>query len=193
MALVFATNNHNKLKEVKNKLKIEILSLADIQCTEDIEENGKTFEENALIKAKYVLDKYGYDCFADDSGLEVEALGGEPGVYSARYAGEHGNAQANMQKLLQNLKGISNRKARFVTVICLINKEKAVYFRGEIKGTIIDEQRGNDGFGYDPIFVPDGFDRTFAEMNIEEKNKMSHRALALEKMLKYIHELQNEA
>ncbi len=186
MALVFATNNQNKLKEVKSKLKAEILGLADIHCNEDIDETGKTFEENAFIKAKYVLDKYGYDCFADDSGLEVEALDGAPGVYSARYAGEHGNAEANMNKLLENLKGIGNRKARFVTVICLINKENTLYFRGEINGTIINEKRGNDGFGYDPIFVPDGFNRTFAEMTLEEKNKMSHRALALEKMTQHL-------
>ena len=186
MALVFATNNQNKLKEVKSKLKAEILGLADIHCNEDIEETGKTFEENAFIKAKYVLDKYGYDCFADDSGLEVEALDGAPGVYSARYAGEHGNAEANMNKLLENLKGIGNRKARFVTVICLINKENTLYFRGEINGTIINEKRGNDGFGYDPIFVPDGFNLTFAEMTLEEKNKMSHRALALEKMTQHL-------
>jgi XTP/dITP diphosphohydrolase len=186
MALVFATNNQNKLKEVKSKLKAEILGLADIHCNEDIEETGKTFEENAFIKAKYVLDKYGYDCFADDSGLEVEALDGAPGVYSARYAGEHGNAEANMNKLLENLKGIGNRKARFVTVICLINKENTLYFRGEINGTIINEKRGDDGFGYDPIFVPDGFNRTFAEMTLEEKNKMSHRALALEKMTQHL-------
>lgn len=186
MALVFATNNQNKLKEVKSKLKAEILGLADIHCTEDIDETGKTFEENAFIKAKYVLDKYGYDCFADDSGLEVDALDGAPGVYSARYAGEHGNAEANMNKLLENLKGIGNRKARFVTVICLINKENALYFRGEINGTIINEKRGNDGFGYDPIFVPDGFNLTFAQMTLEEKNKMSHRALALEKMTQHL-------
>jgi XTP/dITP diphosphohydrolase len=186
MALVFATNNQNKLKEVKSKLKAEILGLADIHCNEDIEETGKTFEENAFIKAKYVLDKYGYDCFADDSGLEVEALDGAPGVYSARYAGEHGNAEANMNKLLENLKGIGNRKARFVTVICLINKENTLYFRGEINGTIINEKRGDDGFGYDPIFVPDGFNRTFAEMTLEEKNKMSHRAVALEKMTQHL-------
>ena len=186
MALVFATNNQNKLKEVKSKLKAEILGLADIHCNEDIDETGKTFEENAFIKAKYVLDKYGFDCFADDSGLEVEALDGAPGVYSARYAGEHGNAEANMNKLLENLKGIGNRKARFVTVICLINKENTLYFRGEINGTIINEKRGNDGFGYDPIFVPDGFNRTFAEMTLEEKNKMSHRALALEKMTQHL-------
>lgn len=186
MALVFATNNQNKLKEVKSKLKAEILGLADIHCNEDIEETGKTFEENAFIKAKYVLDKYGYDCFADDSGLEVDALDGAPGVYSARYAGEHGNAEANMNKLLENLKGIGNRKARFVTVICLINKENTLYFRGEINGTIINEKRGDDGFGYDPIFVPDGFNRTFAEMTLEEKNKMSHRALALEKMTQHL-------
>ena len=186
MALVFATNNQNKLKEVKSKLKAEILGLADIHCNEDIEETGKTFEENAFIKAKYVLDKYGYDCFADDSGLEVDALDGAPGVYSARYAGEHGNAEANMNKLLENLKGIGNRKARFVTVICLINKENTLYFRGEINGTIINEKRGDDGFGYDPIFVPDGFNLTFAEMTLEEKNKMSHRALALEKMTQHL-------
>jgi len=186
MALVFATNNQNKLKEVKSKLKAEILGLADIHCNEDIEETGKTFEENAFIKAKYVLDKYGYDCFADDSGLDVDALDGAPGVYSARYAGDHGNAEANMNKLLENLKGIDNRKARFVTVICLITKEEKLYFRGEINGVIIDEKRGTDGFGYDPIFVPDGYDRTFAEMNLEEKNKISHRALALEKMTKHL-------
>jgi XTP/dITP diphosphohydrolase len=186
MALVFATNNQNKLKEVKSKLKIDILGLADINCNEDIEETGKTFEENAFIKAQYVLDKYGYDCFADDSGLEVDALDGAPGVYSARYAGEHGNTQANMNKLLQNLQGAENRNARFVTVICLINKEKTMYFRGEIEGEIIDEKKGTDGFGYDPIFVPKGFDCTFAEMNLEEKNKMSHRALAIEKMMNYL-------
>lgn len=186
MPIVFATNNKNKLKEVRSKIQDEILGLTDIGCTEDIEETGNTFEDNALIKAKYVLDKYGYACFADDSGLEVEALNGAPGVYSARYAGEHGNAEANMNKLLTVLSNEKNRKAKFVTVICLVKDGTTNFFRGEIHGKITMEKRGSDGFGYDPIFIPDGYDKTFAELSLEEKNKISHRALAIEKMLAYL-------
>jgi len=186
MAIVFATNNKNKLKEVRSKLQEEVLGLTDIGCIEDIEETGTTFETNALIKAQYVYEKYGYTCFADDSGLEVEALNGAPGVYSARYAGEHGNAEANMNKLLNALEKENNRKAKFVTVICLIKDGEINYFRGEIHGTIIHEMRGNDGFGYDPIFIPDGYNKTFAELNLADKNKISHRALAVEKMIIFL-------
>lgn len=187
MQLIFATNNKNKLEEVRHQLPgHQILGMQDINCFDDIAETGSTFEENAALKARYIFTKYGYSCFADDSGLEVEALNGEPGIYSARYAGEHNNGEANTKKLLDNLKGITNKKAKFVTVICLLLNGKEYFFRGEIHGTIISEKRGTEGFGYDPVFVPEGYNKTFAEMTIEEKKSISHRALAIEKMTRLI-------
>jgi len=233
MKIVFATNNKNKLTEIRSMLGgsgIKVLSLSDIGCHEDIIEDGKTLEENALIKAKYVYEKYHMSCFADDTGLEVEALGGEPGVYSARYAGGEGHdSEANMAKLLGKLNGISNRKARFRTVIALIlapskppleegleatnvndeahlisslpregsvgasildslngDCESSTLFEGIANGSIIEERRGGEGFGYDPIFQPDGYNQTFAELGLEVKNKISHRAKAVRKLVEYL-------
>ncbi|MFM7022393.1 MAG: non-canonical purine NTP diphosphatase [Flavobacteriales bacterium] len=184
MKLIFATNNNHKLEEVRHRLPhFTILSMKDIGFNDDIPETGNTFEENALIKAKCIYDKYGFACFADDSGLEVEALNGAPGIYSARYAGEHGDGEANMNKLLDALKNITQRKAKFVTVICLLIDGKEQFFRGEIHGTITTQKHGNKGFGYDPIFLPDGYTQTFAELSMDEKNNVSHRALAIEKMV----------
>ncbi len=186
--IVFATNNANKLKEIKDIVedRFEILSLNDINCHEEIEETGNTFQENALIKAKHVKLKYGYDCFADDSGLEVEALNGEPGIFSSRYAGENGNSTANINKLLTNLQGAENRKARFHTVIALILNGETYYFEGTVSGTIIDDKRGGNGFGYDPVFIPDGYQKTFAEIEEKEKNRISHRAKATEKLIQFL-------
>jgi XTP/dITP diphosphohydrolase len=188
--LVFATNNKHKLEEVADRLKdkIELLTLSDIGCNEDIEETGSTFEENASLKSQYIFEKYHLNCFGDDSGLQVEALNGEPGVYSARYAGEHGNHNANIDKLLKTLTGIENRKARFITVISLIWNGKEHFFEGTVKGTIRHERIGNGGFGYDPVFQPDGFNITFAEMSLEEKNKLSHRAKAVEKLVEFLND-----
>ena len=177
--LVFATNNAHKLEEISSILgeKVELLSLKDIHCTVDIPETADTLEGNAMLKAAYIYENYGLDCFADDTGLEVEALNGAPGIYSARYAGGEGhNAEANMQKLLQNMQGIQNRKAQFRTAICLIIDGKKHLFEGIVKGEIIKEKRGGTGFGYDPIFVPDGYTQTFAELGNETKNKISPRA-----------------
>lgn len=186
--IVFATNNANKLKEIKGIVedRFEILSLNDINCHEEIEETGSTFQENALIKAKHVKEKYGYDCFADDSGLEVEALNGDPGIFSSRYAGENGNSIANINKLLINLQGKKNRNARFRTVIALIINGETHYFEGTVSGVIIDEKRGKNGFGYDPIFIPDGYQKTFAEIDEKEKNRISHRAKATEKLIEFL-------
>jgi len=188
LELVFATNNHHKLEEVSAKLggRIKLLTLADIGCHEDIEETGTTFSENASIKSRYVYEKYGLNCFGDDSGLEVETLDGEPGVYSARYAGEHGNHSANIDKLLKNLEGIENRAARFVTIISLIWDGNQYFFEGTVEGTIRHERTGAQGFGYDPVFQPNGFDITFAEMSLEKKNKLSHRAKAVEKLVEFL-------
>ena len=165
---------------------IQILTLSDIGCEEDLPETGNTFEQNAAQKARYVHDKYGYDCFADDSGLEAEALHGRPGVYSARYAGPGGNSSANVAKLLTELNQEENRKARFRTVIALMAGEETSYFEGEIKGEITLRERGTNGFGYDPVFVPEGFHVTFAEMAPELKNKISHRAIAVSKLSEYL-------
>ncbi|WP_455672605.1 non-canonical purine NTP diphosphatase [Phocaeicola sp.] len=187
--LVFATNNAHKLEEISAILgdKVELLSLKDINCDVDIPETADTLEGNAILKAEYIHANYGLDCFADDTGLEVEALNGAPGVYSARYGGGEGhNSEANMQKLLQNLQGVDNRKAQFRTAICLIMDGKKHLFEGIVKGEIIKEKRGGSGFGYDPIFVPEGYTKTFAEMGNETKNKISHRALAVEKLCKYL-------
>lgn len=188
MKIVFATNNQHKLDEIRKITagKIEILSLSDIDCHDDIEENGTTLEENALIKAQYIKDKFGFDCFADDTGLEVDALGGAPGVYSSRYAGENCNPQDNMRKLISELQGKENRNARFRTVIALLFNGKKHFFEGEIRGRIIDEKRGIAGFGYDPIFMPDNYDKTFAELGDDEKNKISHRAIATRQLINFL-------
>ena len=180
--LVIATNNAHKLEEIREILgdEIEILSLKDIDCHVDIPETADTLEGNAKQKANYIATNYGVNCFADDTGLEVEALNGAPGVYSARYAGGEGHdSEANMKKLLENLQGVSNRKARFRTAICLIMDGSEYLFEGICPGKIIEEKRGGEGFGYDPIFVPDGYDETFAELGNEIKNKISHRAKAV--------------
>lgn len=187
--LVFATNNAHKLDEIRAILgdKIEVLSLKDINCDADIPETADTLEGNAALKAEYIYKNYGLDCFADDTGLEVEALGGAPGVYSARYAGGDGHdSEANMRKLLQELDGKQNRKAQFRTAICLIEKGKEHLFEGIVKGSIIEQKRGASGFGYDPVFMPEGYEETFAEMGNAEKNKISHRARAVEKLCEYL-------
>lgn len=188
MKLVFATNNLNKLKEVQEMLpeSIELLSLKDIGCFEDIEETATTLEGNAKIKANHITENYQYNCFADDTGLEVEALNGDPGVYSARYAGEPVNAENNMQKLLDNLKGTSNREAQFRTSICLNLEGKQFLFDGICKGQILTERKGEKGFGYDPIFQPEGYESSFAQMSSIEKNKISHRGLAIEKLIDFL-------
>lgn len=186
--LVFATNNAHKLDEISSILgeKVELLSLKDIHCHVDIPETADTLEGNAMLKAEYIY-KTRFRLFADDTGLEVEALNGAPGVYSARYAGGEGhNAEANMQKLLQNMQGVQNRKAQFRTAICLILDGKKHLFEGIVKGEIIKEKRGSSGFGYDPIFVPEGYTKTFAELGNETKNKISHRALAVEKLCRFL-------
>lgn len=186
--LVFATNNAHKLEEISNILgeKIELLSLKDIQCTADIPETAETLEGNAIQKAEYIYQNYGLNCFADDTGLEVEALNGEPGVYSARYAGKGHDSEANMKKLLENLQGVSNRKAQFRTAICLIMNGEKHLFEGICKGCIIENKRGSAGFGYDPIFVPEGYELTFAELGNDIKNQISHRAKAMEMLCNFL-------
>ncbi len=189
MQIVFATNNAHTLSEIRQILghKIEVLSLSDIGCHDDIPETGTTLEANALQKARYIRDKYGYDCFADDTGLEVDALGGEPGIYSARYAGGEGHdSEANMQKLLQKLDGEDNRAARFRTVIALLQGNEQKLFEGIVNGTITREKSGAEGFGYDPIFMPDGYDQTFAELGMDIKNRISHRARATAQLAAYL-------
>lgn len=189
---VFATNNAHKLEEVTAILgnRVELLSLKDINCHTDIPETADTLEGNALLKAQFIQKNYQMDCFADDTGLEVEALNGEPGVYSARYAGDGHNAEANMLKLLHTMEGIENRKAQFRTVFALIIDGKEHLFEGVIKGEIIKTRRGNSGFGYDPIFVPEGYSQTFAEMGNELKNKISHRTIATNKLCKFLNKIQ---
>ncbi len=186
--LVFATNNAHKLEEVREVVgdKFNILSLQDIGCHEDIAETGETLEENALIKVRYVKEKYGYDCFGDDTGLEVEALDGAPGVYSARYAGDGHDAKANMKKLLHELNGIENRRACFRSVIALILDGKEYLFEGRIDGDILTEEHGTAGFGYDPVFRPIGYKHTFAELGMDVKNEISHRALAVKKLCEFL-------
>lgn len=188
MKLVFATNNAHKLEEVADKLSgsIELLSLNAIGCHDDIEETGTTFNANASIKSHHIWNKYQLNCFGDDSGLEIDALNGEPGVYSARYAGEHGNHAANMDKVLEKLKDETNRKARFRTVISLLLDGREIFFEGTVEGTIRYERSGSGGFGYDPIFQPDGYDVTFAEMTMAEKNAISHRGRAVEKLVDFL-------
>ena len=191
MQLVFASNNQNKIKEIQLLLpqSIQILSLEDIGCFEEIPETADTIEGNAILKANYVTEKFGYNCFADDTGLEVEALNGEPGVYSARYAGAQKDANNNMDKLLDNLKDKSNRLAQFKTVIALNLNGNQTLFTGIIKGKIIEEKIGANGFGYDPIFVADGYTKTFAELTIEEKSKISHRGLAVKQLVDFCSKL----
>ncbi|WP_289053221.1 non-canonical purine NTP diphosphatase [Carboxylicivirga marina] len=188
MELVFATNNLNKLEEIQTLLgdKIKILSLEDINCYEEIPETGDTLEVNALQKSDYVYRKYGLNCFADDTGLEIDALNGEPGVYSARYAGIEKDAQANMNKVLQKLQGIENRRARFRTVISLIINGKEFQFEGYVNGHILHQRSGKKGFGYDPIFKPDGYDVSFAEMDMVTKNNISHRGRAIVKLIEFL-------
>lgn len=188
MKLVFATNNSHKLEEVRQILgsKVDVLSLNDIGCHDDIPETADTLQGNALIKARYIHDKYGMDCFADDTGLEVEALDGAPGVFSARYAGDGHDSQANMEKLLQNLTGKNNRNAQFRTVIALIINGREMLFNGIVKGRISEEKTGDSGFGYDPIFIPEGYSESFAQMSSEQKNSISHRYRATKELNDYL-------
>ncbi len=188
MKLVFATHNQNKFTEVKTMLPhyIELLSLTDIGCDEDIPETADTIEGNAVLKANYVRDKYNLNCFADDTGLEVKSLNNEPGVYSARYAGTSNNAQANMEKLLKNLKGKHNRNARFKTAIALHLDHVEVMFLGICEGEITETPRGDAGFGYDPIFQPNGFNKTFAEMTLTQKSEIGHRGKAMRQLIEYL-------
>lgn len=210
MKIVFATNNPNKLQEIRDILgeRFEIVSLQDIGCHEDIPETGDTLQENALQKAMYVAEHYGLDCFADDTGLEVEALDGKPGVHSARYAeGTDHDSEANMRKLLRELHGKNNRKARFRTVIALLQHPKNQqeenvdnacaapeihYFEGRVDGSIAEEKRGDAGFGYDPLFIPNGYSQSFAELGETIKNHISHRAQAVEKLAEYLNGKINE-
>lgn len=191
MELVFATNNKNKLKEVQALIpsEIKLLSLKDIGCFEDIPETQNTIAGNAAQKSQYVKTRYGYDCFADDTGLEVEALQGAPGVFSARYAGLQRNADDNMNLLLKNLKHQKNRGAQFKTVISLILKNKTTQFTGICKGNITLEKTGNSGFGYDPIFKPNGYTQTFAEMDLALKNKIGHRGKAVSQLILFLNQL----
>lgn len=188
MKLVFATNNLNKLKEVQEMLSnsMEVLSLKDINCFDEVDETEVTLEGNSKLKANHITKNFNYNCFADDTGLEVESLDGAPGVYSARYAGEPFNAENNMQKLLKELKGKENRKAQFRTAVCLNIDGKQFIFEGVCKGEILKEKHGETGFGYDPIFKPEGYNQSFAEMSAEEKNKISHRGLAIQKLVTFL-------
>jgi XTP/dITP diphosphohydrolase len=188
MQLVFASNNKNKIKEIQALIPntIKIISLEDIGCIEDIPETAETIERNAILKANYVTEKYGYNCFADDTGLEVEVLNGAPGVYSARYAGEQKDANDNMDKLLSELKDKTNRNANFKTVICLNLNGTQQLFTGIINGKIIDEKIGTNGFGYDPIFIAEGHDKTFAELTLEEKAHISHRGIAVAQLIAFL-------
>jgi XTP/dITP diphosphohydrolase len=190
--IVFATNNNHKLTEVKALLgeQFEVLGLREIGCDEDIPETADTLEGNARIKARYVFEKYNLDCFADDTGLEVEALDNAPGVLSARYAGSQKSAEDNMEKLLRELKGKENRKAQFRTVVALIQNKKEYLFEGVVIGQITVEKQGKKGFGYDPVFLPDGKSNTFAEMELTEKNTISHRARAVNKLVNFLNQLQ---
>ncbi|WP_417876607.1 non-canonical purine NTP diphosphatase [Winogradskyella sediminis] len=188
MQLVFATNNLNKLKEVQEMLPahIKLLSLADINCNEDIPETQSTIEGNAIQKAEYLKKHYGYDCFADDTGLEVEALNGEPGVYSARYAGPQRNTDDNTHKLLTKLEDKTNRNAQFKTVIALLLNGKLHTFTGICKGDITKEKQGEGGFGYDPVFKAQGHNKTFAEISLEEKNSIGHRGKAVKQLVEFL-------
>lgn len=192
MKLVFATNNKHKLDEVRKITShhpVEIVSLAEINCFDDIPETADTLEGNALQKARYIQEKFGLNCFADDTGLEVETLNNAPGVYSARYAGPGHDSEANMKKLLHEMEGKENRKARFRTVIALVWNGKTYTFDGIVNGTITTAKRGENGFGYDPIFIPEGYEQTFAELGNDIKNQISHRAKAVEKLDEFLTQL----
>jgi XTP/dITP diphosphohydrolase len=188
MELVFATNNNHKLRELQQILgdHFQLLSLSEIGCVEDIPEESPTIEENSMDKAVYVYEKYGKNCFADDTGLEIDALDGRPGVYSARYAGDDKDMDKNIEKVLMELKSQKNRKARFKTVISLILDGKKYQFEGLVYGKIIDDKRGTNGFGYDPVFIPDDYDITFAQMTPDIKNTISHRGIAVQKLVEFL-------
>jgi XTP/dITP diphosphohydrolase len=191
MELIFATQNQNKIKEIQVLLPstIRLLGLVDIGCNEELPETQSTLEGNASQKARYIFEKYKVNCFADDTGLEIVALNGRPGVYSARYSGEEKNADNNMSKVLKELKKNENRSANFKTIISLIINSKEYLFEGIVNGKILTSKRGQKGFGYDPIFQPEGYNKSFAEMSLEEKNKISHRALAVKKLVDYLSSL----
>ena len=188
MKLVFATNNSNKIKEVSNLIsnQIEIMSLKDIGCKEDIVESKDTIIDNAILKANYIKNTYGYDCFADDTGLEVDFLNGRPGVHSKRFAGENSTDELNMGKLLECMKESNNRNARFRTVIALNINNQVITFTGVCEGEILKQRRGNNGFGYDPVFLPKGYNNSFGEMSIIDKNKIAHRSKAVKKLINYL-------
>ena len=194
MELVFASNNQHKLQEVQEALgsDYKILSLKDIGCMEELPETHDTLEGNAMEKAKYVFDNYHIDCFADDTGLEIDALNGEPGVYSARYSGDNATFENNMDLVLEKMKNNENRTCKFRTIIHLISGNNDFIFEGEVKGLITEVKTGNSGFGYDPIFVPEGHDVSFAEMSLEEKNKISHRGLAVKELVAFLNALKVE-
>ena len=194
MELVFATNNKHKLEEIQAIVgdHFRLLSLHDISCNEEIPEEQDTLEGNASQKAFFIYNKYGYNCFADDTGLEIEALNGEPGVFSARYAGEAKNPEANIDKVLGKLAKIKNRKARFRTVISLVINGTETQFEGIVDGEILNERQGNSGFGYDPVFLPEGFSQSFAEMSLLEKNRISHRGRAVAKLAAFLKSLDNK-
>lgn len=191
MQLIFATHNKNKIKEISGLIndKYRIISLEDINFFDEISETASTIEENASLKSKFIYNKYKLCCFADDTGLEIDALGGKPGVYSARYAGEQKNSNDNIHKVLTEMEGVPNREARFKTIISLIIEGKEKQFEGIITGKISEKVKGDKGFGYDPIFIPDGYDITFAEMPFELKNKISHRAIAVNKLVDYLNQI----
>lgn len=191
MTFYFATHNKHKLSEVQNIIgdKFTIKSISELQCFEEIPETGETLEENALQKARYIYNKYNCNCFADDTGLEIDALEGRPGVYSARYAGEGCSFEDNMRKVLAEMQGVANRSARFRAVIALIIDGKEYLFEGKVEGEIIENEKGGAGFGYDPIFRPIGFEETFAEMDAAQKNEISHRGLAVEKLMAFLNQL----
>ena len=193
MEIVFATNNLHKLEELQQIIgsEIKILSLKDISCNEEIPETKETLEENAREKSLYVYEKYHYNCFSDDTGLEIEALNNEPGVFSARYAGEQRNSEDNMQKVLNKLNNIENRKARFRTIISLIINGKEFQFEGIVNGVIAEKKYGEKGFGYDPIFIPDQYSKSFAELSSDIKNTISHRARAVNKLVSFLKEFKN--
>lgn len=186
--LIIATHNKHKLQEIQGMLQglFEVKGLTDIGCTEEIPETGTQLQENAWQKASFVKEHFGYDCFADDTGLEVEALNGAPGVYSARYAGEHCSFDDNVAKMLREMEGKTNRKARFRTVIALIQNGQTHYFEGIVDGEILTERHGSEGFGYDPIFRPEGYEKSFAELSLEEKNSISHRGRAVAKLIDFL-------
>lgn len=186
--LIIATHNKHKLQEIQGMLQglFEVKGLTDIGCADEIPETGTELQENAWQKASFVKEHFGYDCFADDTGLEVEALNGAPGVYSARYAGEHCSFDDNVEKMLREMEGKTNRKARFRTVIALIMNNETYYFEGIVDGEILTERHGSEGFGYDPIFRPEGYEKSFAELTLEEKNRISHRGRAVAKLIEFL-------